>query len=96
MSPAELDRKFDLHRPSSPEAGKTLDFLRASFKALATLVLEECPKCREQTLAVEAIDHALHMAIGAVIRPPQTPLPERRSCSPRPCGGPSSSASLPR
>lgn len=67
---ADLDRRFDLHRPRSEADGDKLDELRALHKRLAALVVETTPANREQALALTHLEQSLYFAIAAIVRPP--------------------------
>ena len=67
--PADLDRRFDLHRPKSGADGARCDAVRAAVKAAAVTVVEQTPPGREQASAVTKLEEALYWAIGAIVRP---------------------------
>lgn len=69
MTQAELDRRFDLHRPRSADDGLACDEIRAGAKWLAELIAKKTPVNREQAQALSALELTLFHAIAAIVRP---------------------------
>ena len=67
-SSPEMDHRFDLQPPRSPEAADLMDRVRASFKALAVGLEAALPDCRERSTAITKLEEGLYWAIGAVAR----------------------------
>lgn len=66
---AEIDRRFDLHRPADEDAGKRCDQVRAAIKTAAQVVAAATPAGREQAAALTHLEQALFFGVGAVVRP---------------------------
>lgn len=66
---AELDRRFDLHRPRSEADGNACQDLRARAKELAGLIVHGTPPGREQAQALAALELVLFHGIAAIVRP---------------------------
>lgn len=74
LTNAEIDRRFDLHRPVDPDAHAAMDKIRAGYKRLAVLVADTAGTGREQSLAITALEESLFWAIGSIVRP-EAPRP---------------------
>ncbi|MGU3650669.1 Acb2/Tad1 domain-containing protein [Mycolicibacterium sp. A43C] len=76
ITPAELDRRFDLHSPTDQAVRDTLDSIRADFKRLAAVVIDATGQApREQALAITHLEDSLAATIGAIVRPaPQSSI----------------------
>ncbi len=69
MTNAEIDRRFDLHKPKDEIDSKALDMLRAKVKDLAHAINDLCPSNREQSLAFTSLEQTIQWAIAAIVRP---------------------------
>lgn len=67
---AEIERRFQLHPPKSPEIGRRMDEVRAWYTALA-LDLEKLPESREKSLALTHLEESLFQAIASIARSPE-------------------------
>lgn len=65
---AEINRRFDLHRPDE-ECGRKCDEVRAAVKTAAQVIAAMTPPGREQAAAMTHLEQALFFAIGAIVRP---------------------------
>jgi hypothetical protein len=65
---AEINHRFDLQPPRTPDVGGLMDETRASYKALATFLARELPGGREQSLALTHLEEGLFWAIAAIAR----------------------------
>lgn len=65
---ARVEHDLSLHSPKSPETALVLDDLRAAGKRLAHFIVDSTPGCREQSLALTAVEEATQWAIAAVVR----------------------------
>lgn len=74
ITPAEINRRFDLHPPMLPEDDGRLDFVREVIKNAADQIVANTPSCREQSNAVTALEEALYWAVGSIVRPPATDM----------------------
>lgn len=77
---AEIDRRFDLHRPREAHEAKACDVLRDVFKGAAVQLVVRTPNNREQALALTHLEQALYYGIAAIVRPTPThelPPPEK-------------------
>ena len=68
---AELDRQ-NLHRSltnqtPSPDVITTIEALREKAKELGDMILEECPRTRERSLAVTHLDETVMWAVKALV-----------------------------
>jgi hypothetical protein len=68
ISGSEIDRRFDLHKPK-PEDGERLDFVREILKNAADQINANTPACREQSLAITALEEALYWSVASIVRP---------------------------
>lgn len=69
-NPADMARRFDLHRPATKADGVRCDHIRAAIKSAAQAVAAWAPANREQALALTKLEEALYFAVAAVVRPP--------------------------
>lgn len=69
MTQAEIDRRFDLHKPATREQELALDVIRQHYKKLAQVIQNYCTETREKALAFTALEESLFWAIGSVVRP---------------------------
>lgn len=89
ITPAELDRRFDLHTPTDQAVRDTLDSVRADFKRLAAVVIDATSQApREQSIAVHHLEDALAATIGAIVRPVLAPPTWLQKAAPGVAGGP--------
>ena len=63
----ELETRFIYHAPNDEKAKKH-QRLRAECGNLATIIRDLTPECREQSLAITAIEEAMMWANAAIAR----------------------------
>lgn len=67
LDKAEIDTRFDYHRPSEAEQD-TMAFVRSFVKALGELVNTLGPDCRETSLALTHLEEAQFSFNAAIAR----------------------------
>lgn len=70
ITQAELDKRFNHHPPDS-DAVLCHENARAAIKVAAGRIVQLTPECREQSLALTALEEALMWANAAIARHPQ-------------------------
>lgn len=65
---AEVASRFRYHRPSTPDVGRTHNYIRDLCADLAEELLETCPESRELELALDSLDQVCMWANAAVAR----------------------------
>lgn len=65
----EIDRRFDLHGPTSEAHAEKMDNVRYAMKAHAQFLVSELPPCRETSLALTKLEECCYFALGALVRP---------------------------
>lgn len=65
----QIERNFTYHAPK-PEQVEKYTELRNAAKALALLIAESTPYCREQSLALTNLEQAVFWANAAIARNP--------------------------
>lgn len=63
----QLEERFTYHPPKEDQAERYVA-LRNAGKALAVLICECSPECREQSLALTRVEEAIMMANAAIAR----------------------------
>jgi hypothetical protein len=63
----ELDIRFTYHAPK-PDQPEKYTQIRAAAMALAKLISQHCPTCREESLAITALEEAVMWANAAIAR----------------------------
>lgn len=63
----EIEVRFDLHPPKTPEIASRMDEVRSWYKALA-LRLSALPSSRERSLALTHLEESLYQAIASIAR----------------------------
>lgn len=66
MTPDEINRRFDYHKPT-PAKQDVHEMTRAAYKRLA-VGLSNLPDCRERSLAYTALEESLMWANAAIAR----------------------------
>lgn len=66
---AEINRRFDLHKPADDDAGERCGQVRAAIKTAAQVVAACTPAGREQAAALTHLEQALYFGVGAIVRP---------------------------
>lgn len=69
MTQAEVDRRFDYHRPSGEAMNLHAD-LRKQAKYFANSLLDNLPEGREKSLAMTAFEESTFWAHAAIARDP--------------------------
>lgn len=67
MSAEEIEVRFTYHAPKAGQPEK-YQRLRDNAKAMAELIVEECPACRETSLAITHLEQAVMQANAAIAR----------------------------
>jgi hypothetical protein len=62
-----LENIFTYHAPKDDQAERYTD-IRAEAKALATLIMSLCPRCRERSLALTKLEEAIFWANASIAR----------------------------
>lgn len=76
LDQAELNRRFDYHRPSG-QAQDLHQMGRVASKAFARDVLAQVPDSRERSLALTAFEEAMFWFHAAIARDPDLHEPEQ-------------------
>ena len=66
---ADMDRRFDFHRPTGDKVAQH-EACRASFKKFAAELDEHLPPGREKSLVMTKLEEALMWSNAAIARPP--------------------------
>lgn len=68
MDPGELDHRFQLHSPSSPEVIAAHEEVRAEFARLADRLNTLLPDGREKSMVMTALDDGCMYANACIAR----------------------------
>lgn len=70
MTPAEISRRFDPHKPATLDQNVNLDMVTLHFKSLVEYLCKLMPESRERSLAITKLEAANYWAKAAIVRPP--------------------------
>lgn len=68
LTPDELDRRFAVHAVTIEQKDR-MGTIRDVARHVAAIVVRDAPECREQSLAITALEEAVFWANAAVSRP---------------------------
>jgi hypothetical protein len=68
VSPEDLTRRFTHHPPRTPTVANHHATVRGACAGLAATIVDHCPPCREQALALTKIEEAMFWANAAIAR----------------------------
>lgn len=68
MSPADIENRFTYHPPVDQAQADIYVAIRDKAKELALFINDNTPECREQSLAMTALEEAVFWANAAIAR----------------------------
>lgn len=68
ITQADLDKRFDYHKPPNQQVAQTHEHVRKAAKALAEVLVEWVPEGREQSSALTKVEEAMFHANAGIAR----------------------------
>jgi len=79
ISNAEIERRFNYHKPKTEAVSLRCDEVRTACRRLAWELVDKCPDSRELSLALTKLEETMMHAISAIVRnQPDGPNPSSR------------------
>ena len=77
IDPQEIQRRFGFHPATDTRTANAHDDVRQGCAQLADVIVQATPECREQSLALTALEETMFYANAAIARPAAAPRPSR-------------------